>query len=329
LQLVRIKVEIKYASEGVRWMHKAMEWSWTEVKSFHRVIARVLTEFKWLLFVIPALLFYLVFLVYPSVSATFYSLTDWDGITYSYIGLENYKEMMDDTNIKTAFVNTLIYAFSITIIQNTLGLLLALVLDRKMRMVSVMRTLFFMPVIFSSLVIGYVWGYMLEPNIGVVNHILGALNLDFLKQDWLGNPKYGIAMIILVTVWQFMGYSMVIFLAGLQGIPKDMYESASIEGAGSFARFKYITFPLLASSFTVNILLTTIGCLKLFDQIYAMTKGGPGYSTQSVATMIYTIGFGSGGQWGYGTAISIVLFVFILIFTSIQVTLLRRREVEY
>jgi multiple sugar transport system permease protein/raffinose/stachyose/melibiose transport system permease protein len=295
-------------------MRKAMAWSYMEL--------------KWLVFVIPSLLFYLFFFIVPSISATFYSLTDWDGITYSFIGLQNYRDMLDDDNIKTAFINTLIYALSITVLQNTLGLFLAVLLDRKMRMVNAMRTLFFMPAIFSSLVIGYVWGYMLEPNIGVVNHVLSVLHLDALKQDWLGNPHYGIAMIILVTVWQFCGYSMVIFLAGLQGIPKDMYESASLEGAGAADKFKHITFPLLAPSFTINILLTTIGCLKLFDQIYAMTKGGPGYSTQSVATMIYTVGFGSGGQWGYGTAISIVLFVFILVFSSIQVTLLRRREVD-
>lgn len=295
---------------------------------FRKAISRSVFEFKWLLFVIPSLFIYLIFLFIPSVSAAFYSLTDWDGVTFSYIGFQNYIDMWSDANIKTAFRNTLVYAVSITVIQNTIGLFLALLLDRKMRLVSLMRTLFFMPAIFSALVIGYIWSFMLEPNIGVVNNVLSFLGLETWRQDWLGDPSYGIAMIILVTVWQFCGYSMVIFLAGLQGIPKELYESASLEGAGGASKFKHITLPLLAPSITINVLLTTIGCLKLFDQIYAMTKGGPGYSTQSVATMIYTVGFGSGGQWGYGTAISIVLFVFILVLSMVQVTLLRKREVD-
>lgn len=287
-----------------------------------------LARIKWFLFVVPALAFYLVFFIVPSASSAFYSLTDWDGISFRFIGMDNYVKMFSDEKILLAFKNTIFYAVGITILQNVSGLVMALVLDRKLRAVSALRMLFFMPAVFSPLVLGYVWGFMLEPNIGVVNSLMDALGLDSLKLDWLGNPAYGKWMIVFITAWQFLGYTMVIYLAGLQGIPTELYEAGDIDGAGPFSRFRHITFPLIASSFTINILLTTIGCLKLFDQIFAMTRGGPGYATQSVATMIYTIGFGSGGKWGYGTAISIVLFLFILLLTMFQVTFLRRREVE-
>jgi len=290
---------------------------------YHTVI-----RLKWFLFVVPALLIYLVFFIVPSASSAFYSLTDWDGISYRFVGMENYIKMFQDDKIALAFRNTLFYAVGITILQNVSGLAMALLLDRKGRGVSALRMFYFMPAVFSPLVLGYVWGFMLEPNIGAVNSLLGALHLPSLQLDWLGNPAYGKWMIVLITVWQFLGYTMVIYLAGLQGIPAELYEAGDIDGAGRLSRFRHVTFPLIAPSFTINILLTTIGCLKLFDQIFAMTRGGPGYATQSVATMIYTIGFGPGGKWGYGTAVSIVLFLFILILTVFQVTILRKREVE-
>ena len=135
-------------------------------------------------------------------------------------------------------------------------------------------------------------------------------------------------MIIFITIWQCVGYSMVIYIAGLQAIPKDMYESADIDGARPFSTFRHITFPLVAPAFTINIMLSLIGCLKLFDQIYALTNGGPGFATNSVATMIYNLGFGSGTRWGYGTAMSVTLFVCILAVSTIVLPYLRRREVE-
>lgn len=290
--------------------------------------SKYILELKWFLFTVPAILFYLLFFIVPSGTSAYYSLTDWNGLDFKFIGFDNYIKMFSDDKVLIAFKNTIFYAITITILQNSLGLLLALLMNKKMKSINMLRTLFFMPAVFSSLVLGFVWGYMLEPNIGVVNSIFGALKMPFLQLDWLGNPRIGIWMIVFVTVWQFVGYSMVIYLAGLQSIPNELFEAGDIDGAHGFKKFTSITFPLIAPSLTLNVMLTTIGCLKLFDQIFAMTKGGPGYSTQSVATIIYTLGFGANSEWGYGTAMSIVLFGFILILTSIQVTLLRKREVE-
>lgn len=286
------------------------------------------TELQWSIFIAPALVLYLIFFILPSSSTVFYSLTDWDGVTSHFIGLSNFKEMFSDNMILTSFGNTAMYAVSITFLQNFLGLILAIFMVKKLSGIKYIRTMFFMPYIFSALLIGYVWGFILEPNIGIVNNLLDTLHLGILKANWLGNPAWGRWMIIFITIWQSIGYSMVIYIAGLQAISQDMYESADIDGAKAFAKFKHISFPLIAPSFTINIMLSLIGCLKLFDQIYALTNGGPGYATNSVATMIYTLGFGSGTRWGYGTAMSLTLFLGILIITAVVVPILRRREVD-
>nr|WP_255570733.1 sugar ABC transporter permease [Cohnella sp. CFH 77786] len=285
-------------------------------------------ELQWLLFLVPALAFYLVFILLPTLSSTYYSLTDWDGINSTFVGLANYKEMFEDKMILASFRNTALYTVGITVLQNGLGLLAALLLVRKFRGVNFMRTMIFLPYIFSSLLIGYVWGFILEPNIGIVNTLLGAMGLDFLQAGWLSEPGIARWMIVLITTWQCLGYSMVIFIAGLQGIPQELYECGDLEGATGFRRFRHITFPLIAPAFTISVTLTLIGDLQLFNQIYALTGGGPGYATESVATIIYRVGFGTGTQWGYGAALSITLFAVILVLTVILVTLLRRREVE-
>lgn len=285
-------------------------------------------ELQSLMFLLPALFFYLSFFLFPTLSSSYYSLTDWDGITSQYIGLDNFREMLHDKMILTSFKNTALYTVGITTLQNLAGLLLSLILVKKFKGVNLMRTLFFMPYIFSTLLVGFVWGFILEPNIGVINNLLHAVHLGGLARGWLSEPQLARWMIVLVTVWQCVGYSMVIYIAGLQGVPKELYESGDLDGAIGFKRFYHITFPLIAPAFTINIMLCLIGNLQLFNQIYALTGGGPGYATESVATMIYRLGFGTGVRWGYGSALSVTLFLCIFTLTMILVTFLRKREVE-
>lgn len=284
-------------------------------------------EIKWLLFILPILIVYLIFTIIPAMSSLYYSLTDWDGINKSFIGLENYKEMIHDKMIIRSFKNSALYSVAITIIQNILGLFAAIFMVKSFKGINLIRTLFFAPAIFSSLLIGFVWNFILEPNIGVANTLLNFLHLGFFIQPWLSDPSIARWMIIMITVWQFLGYSMVIYIAGLKAIPSEMYEAAEIDGANRFSTFFNVTFPLIAPAVTINIILSTIGTLKIFDQVFALTHGGPGYSTQSVATMVYELGFGT-VRWGYGAAMSNILFVFILIITGIQITYLRKREVS-
>ncbi|HHY83236.1 MAG TPA: sugar ABC transporter permease, partial [Clostridiales bacterium] len=245
-------------------------------------------EIKWFSLVIPALFFYLVFMIFPSLSAVYYSFTEWDGITSKFIGLENYINIFKDQKVLGSLRNAALYTIFITVIQNIYGLALAIMLDRKLRGISVIRMMFFMPAVFSSLVLGYVWGFILQPNYGLVNTILGKLGLESLQLDWLGDSSIAVWMIILVVVWQCAGYTMVIYIAGLQSISKDYYEAADIDGASFFNKFKNITFPLIAPSFTINVILCLIGTLKLFDPIYALTRGGPSNETESLASMIFS-----------------------------------------
>lgn len=288
-----------------------------------------LYELKWIGFIAPALVFYLLFFLGPSLSAVYYSFTKWDGVTSSFIGLANYRKLFRDQEILTAFGNTVFYTVGIVILQNVLGILFAVLLKKSCLRNNILRTLVFMPYVFSSLLIGYVFKFILEPNIGALNNILRGLRLDFLIQPWLTEPFIARCVIVFVTVWQCVGYTMVINIAGLSGISQDYYEAAAIDGATKWQQFKSITFPLMAPATTINIMLSLIGDLQIFNQVYAITGGGPGYETESIASTIYRLGFGSGGsRWGYGAAMSVTMFAIMMVITVITTTLLRKREVD-
>lgn len=290
---------------------------------------KIKTEICWFGFIVPALLFYLLFFVSPAVSSAYYSLTEWDGVNSSFIGLDNYKKLIHDREILTAFGNTIFYTVGIVVFQNILGLLFAIAFKRKCVRNNILRTLIFMPYVFSSLLIGFVFKFIFEPNIGALNSILRTVHLESLIRPWLTEPFTAKCIIIFVTVWQCLGYTMVINIAGLQGISEEYYEASSIDGATKWQQFLHITIPLLAPATTINIMLSLIGDLQIFNQIYALTGGGPAYQTESVATTIYRLGFGSGGaRWGYGAAMSVMMFLIMLVFTVTVTTYLRKREVD-
>jgi len=289
---------------------------------------RIRRQAYWMVFVIPALVIYLLFFIIPSLTAVWYSFTDWNGIHADFIGLSNYIKMFSDYRMEIVLKNTVYYGVGIMLAQNVAGLFLALMLDRNLKTRNALRMLFFMPIVFSPLVVTYIWNFILEPNIGVFKHWSDITGLGFLAQNWLGEPKLAIFMIIFVKVWQGMGYNMVIYLAGLQTIPSEYYESAMIDGARAWQRFKSITFPLIAPTFTINVILSSINSLKMFDTIYGLTGGGPGFSTHSIASMIYQVGFGKGSNWGYGAAMSVVMFLIIFLISWVQTTVLKAREVD-
>lgn len=286
-------------------------------------------KIKWFTFVIPALCFYILFFWVPFLSGIFYSFTDWNGVTANFTGFQNYIRLFQDPQIISSFGNSVFYTAAITVLQNILGLLLALLVKKNCFKNSVARTLLFMPYIFSSLAIGYIFRFIFEPNMGALNSFLELFHLEALKQPWLSEPFLARCVIVFVTVWQCCGYTMIINVAGLQGIPVEYYEAANLDGANRWQQFKTITFPLLASATTVNIVLCLIGNLQIYNQIFAITGGGPGYETESVAMTVYRLGFGTGGsRWGYGAAMSVVMFAIIMILTVIVTSILRKREVE-
>ncbi|MDQ0089234.1 raffinose/stachyose/melibiose transport system permease protein [Paenibacillus anaericanus] len=276
---------------------------------------------------IPALIFFAVFIFYPFIEGIRISFTNWDGYSqqYSYVGFEKYWAMLSDKNIGTTIINTIIFGFGSTILQNVLGLAYALFLDQQLRAKGFVRTIVYLPVIISSLIMGYIWYFFFQFDGGAVNDILALFGAQ--PVDWLASGPRAVWIITFVNTFQFMGVAMTIFVAGLQSIPKDYYEAASIDGANWWSKFKNITLPLLMPAITVNVVLNIIGGLKLFDVIVAMTNGGPGYASSSLSTMMYNLYFARQDA-GYAAALGNVMFLFIAIVSITSLILLKRKEVK-
>jgi raffinose/stachyose/melibiose transport system permease protein len=277
-------------------------------------------------FALPAMLLFAFVVLVPTARGVYYAFTDWDGLDpdFSFIGLDNFATMLADPDAMQAIWHTLLIAVAITVIQNGVGLLLALGVNSTIRSRNVLRVFLFAPAVITPIVTAYLWRNLLGPT-GAVNSLLGAVGLDSWQQNWLGDPELALWSVVWVIVWQFAGYSMVIFLAGLQSIPRDIYEAAAIDGAGPVRRFWSVIGPLLAPAFTVNLLLSIIGGIKLFDQVYALTGGGPGHATDTISTLIYKDAFLL-GEFGYSVALAVVLTGIVAVVSTGQYSLLARNE---
>jgi raffinose/stachyose/melibiose transport system permease protein len=282
------------------------------------------------IFIVPALVLYVFVVVYPSISGITYAFTDWNGLTATrgFVGFRNFRELLGDDAARAALGNTFRLALGVMVVQNAAGLLLALGTHARLRSRFVLRTLFFAPAVTSTLIAAFLWQYIYDPSGRQgLNALLGSLGLGTWQQDWLGNPDLALWSVVLVVVWQYAGYSMVIFLAGLQGIPQELYEAADIDGASGARKFWHITWPLLAPALTLNLMLSLVGGLKLFDQVFAMTGGGPGYATETLSTLVYKQAFVF-GHYGLGTALAFMLAIIVAAVSLIQLNLLRAREVS-
>ncbi|OCT12862.1 hypothetical protein A8709_21255 [Paenibacillus pectinilyticus] len=281
------------------------------------------------LFILPALLIFSIFIVIPMMSSVYYSLTNWNGLdpAISFIGLDNYRKLLHDSEVWIALKNTIVFAVLVTIFQNVLSLLLALLVDGSRWYYRYLRVVYLIPALLSALAIGYIWSYLYNPVFGIINTVLEDIGLGQLAQDWLGDPKWSMYSIVFTNIWQWAGITMIIYMAGLQAIPADLYEAANIDGSNKWQTFTRITFPLIAPAFTINMMISIIGSFKVFDIIYVMTKGGPGTTTESLAILLYKKAFNF-NEMGYGTSIAIVMFLIILVISIFQLSFLRKREVE-
>ncbi|WP_150236450.1 carbohydrate ABC transporter permease [Nocardiopsis quinghaiensis] len=277
-------------------------------------------------FVLPALAFFAFAVLVPSARGAVYSFTDWDGLarSFDFVGLEQYRALFADENARAALGHTLLIAFAVTIVQNVVGLLLALGVNTQIKSRNVLRVFFFAPAVITPVVTAYLWKYLYSPE-GAVNAALDALGLGFLGQNWLGDSDIALWSVVAVIVWQFAGYSMVIFLAGLQSIPKEIYEASDMDGAGPVRRFWHIVRPMLAPALTINLMLSLVGGLKLFDQVWVMTQGGPGGATDTLSTVIYQEAF-QFNAFAYSTAMAVVLTLFVIVLSGIQYGYLGRQE---
>ena len=279
----------------------------------------------WLM-LIPAAAVYLFVVFWPSIQGAGFAFTDWNGLNpvKNFIGIANFQKLVSDPQALNAISHTLIIAVTITIVQNAVGLLLALGVNAKIKSRNVLRVLLFAPAVITPVATGYLWKNLLGPD-GAFNQVLGAIGLGSLKRAWLGEQNAAIWCICLIIVWEFAGYSMVIFLANLQGISAEVIEASQVDGAGPIRRFWSIIRPELAPSITINLMLSIIGGLKIFDQVWVTTGGGPGTSTETMSTFLYKNAF-QFGDFAYGIAIAVVLTVLVAILSGGQYALLARQN---
>jgi raffinose/stachyose/melibiose transport system permease protein len=277
-------------------------------------------------FLLPALTLYAFVVLWPSARGVGLAFTDWDGLspTKDFVGLENFRDILDDEAARAAVSQTLIIAVSAMVLQNVAGLGLALGVSSRIRSRNVLRVLLFAPAVMTPVVTAYLWKYLLAPE-GALNSTLGAVGLGVLQQNWLGDPDLALWSVVGVVVWQFAGYSMVIFVAGLQSIPDEIYEAAAVDGAGPVRRFWHVQLPMLAPATTINLMLSLIIGLKLFDQIFVLTNGGPGHASENLTTLIYKSAF-QFNEFAYSVALALVLTVFVAVLSAGQYWLLRRQE---
>jgi multiple sugar transport system permease protein len=272
-------------------------------------------------FLLPDLLGLAVFVALPIAGAVYISFHDWTGIgAQRWTGLSNYEALIHDKAFLQALKVTAIYTFSFVPLLYAIALGLALLVNQGLRLTGFLRSAFFAPFMVSLVVGSIVWSFMLQDPAGVVNAIIGLFGIA--PQPWLGSTKLALVSVILVTLWQAVGYSMIIFLAGLQDIPSVYYEAARVDGAGAWRRFRSITLPLLKPTSAFVILIAFIGAFQLFDPIFVMTQGGPANSTTTAVFYIYQQAF-QFLQFGYASALSVALFAIILVFSLLHLKVLR------
>lgn len=252
----------------------------------------------------------------------FYSFTDWKGYgDWSFVGLKNYINVFVDSNISSAYVFTFKFAVICTILVNLVSLVLACALNSNIRFKNFLKGIYFLPYMLGSLIVGFIFNFVFA---NIIPDIGKTLGIEALSYNILGTDQ-AMWAIVFVTIWSGCAFNTLIYLAGLQSIDDDVYEAAALDGAKGITRFMKITFPLLAPSFTINMVLSAKGYLMVYDQIMAMTEGGPGTSTTSIAVLIYKKGFG-GGQFSVQTANAVVLFLVIVLISVFQLRVLEKRE---
>jgi ABC-type sugar transport system permease subunit len=284
------------------------------------------------LYLAPMMVLLLAFVVYPIVASLGYTFYRWNGIgdPSDFVGLDNFRQIVNDSIFWRSLGHTFVYAAVVVPVQLVLALALALVLNnRRLRFASFYRTLFFLPVVTSAAVIGVVI-QLLVSNFGdSINSVLLKLNLIDQHIDWLGDPHFAMAIIILVGIWHTFGYNLVYFLAGLQTIPEELYEAARLDGAGRLATFRYITVPMLRAVGVVIVVLAVIGTFQIFDLVQVLTSGGPYFSTEVVNTYIYHLAFGGSNanavqpDIGLASAASFIYGLLLIVFSIVQVLVLR------
>ena len=286
---------------------------------------RPLIQFGHWWWALPAIVLVIAVHYLATLTGGFFAFTNWTGLgDWEFIGADNFVRIFNDPQLLGAVWNTLFLAFGSVILTTVIGLLFALAINRVLKTRHILRTLLFMPVVLSPLAVAYVWKFIFQFN-GPLNGLLGLLGLEELQKVWLADPTWSIWAILITVVWQQTGFVMVISLAGLASVPNELEEAAALDGAGIWGRFWHVTVPAIRPAIAIATTLGIIQGLRIFDQILALTGGGPAGSTETLATEIYKQAF-SLGQFGFGSALALVLTVIILAFAILQQYVTRDRD---
>ena len=280
-------------------------------------------------FAYGALLIYFVLFFLPGLIGVGYSFTDWSAYsdTLHYVGFENFKKVFSaDENYMKIITNTLSFTFITTILKNVIGLVLAILLTKSIKLLNMHRGIVFMPSVLSTLIIGMIFKSILDPKSGLLNSFFRSVGLPGLAQKWLVSSELAFGSVMAVDIWRGVGYIMTILIAGILSISADYYEAAAIDGAGGVKKFIYITFPLILPTLATTTVLNVIYGLKVFDMVYALTNGGPGKATTEVLYTAVFKKFGT-GQYAVGTALSSVMFVIMVFIGIFMIRVMTKDEV--
>jgi raffinose/stachyose/melibiose transport system permease protein len=287
-------------------------------KGWFVIMDKILSNKKAIcVFVLPTLIIFVAIVFVPVFMSAYYSTLDWGGFGKgTFIGLSNYKALFSDAVFGKSIINSFLYAFASIFVQLIISLILALILANGVRGEKIYRTIFFIPVIISTIVIGQLWTKIYNADYGLLNALLKSIGLESLTRDWLGNESTVLLCSFIPTLWQYVGYHMLLMYAGAKSISEEIYEAAKIDGASGIKTVFSITLPLMKPILKVCVTFSLIGSLKVFDLIYVLTNGGPLHATEVPSTLMYSTIFNS-YQYGYGSAMAIFIILECLVFTII------------
>lgn len=276
--------------------------------------------------VAPAILMFLGLVAIPVLGVIVASFTEWTGFNFTqirWLGLENYMNLFSDETFRQAFIHTVVFAASTALLLNAVGFALALLISTRVRGTGLLKAILFMPVLLSPVVAGLMWSSLLRGVGGGLNVLLERLGIITQPIFWLGDQRFALAAVILATVWQFAGYDMILYFAGLQSVPNSLLESAELDGASYFARLVHVILPSLYSVISVVVLLNIIGGVRIFDIVYVMTRGGPNRSTEVLGTYMYEQAFQLNAM-GYASAIAVTVVLIAVGVSIVRLRVLKR-----
>lgn len=279
------------------------------------------------LFVLPALILVLVFSIYPVLMSFRYSFTDWNGVSadYAFVGFDNYKNVISSDEFKTLFFNTFYLIILYVPVLNILAIFFSVIIYDIGRAANIYKVILFLPNIVSMVVVGFIWRTIYNPATGPLAYLLNALGCENLVQDWLGQKETVMPALSVSIIWYAVGFYVLIYLGGLSTVPNELYETAAVDGITWWQKLFRITLPMISQSITINIIVSTIAILTLFDLPYVLTQGGPGYASQTMALMSYQYAFKAMSQ-GKAMALAVMLTLITILFAVCELFLLNRKE---